>query len=377
MEKNTLDKVITPCASTTPMPSGWAQGVSRARARALKPGTVINNYQIISRIGRGGMGVVYLARQMNLERNVAFKVLDDHLAIDEQFIKKFFKEARSAASLNHPNIVHVHDAGTWESHLHYFVMEYIEGETLADRIIHGGPIDFKETIDIALLIGAGLKHAWTVQKITHGDIKPENIIITKLKEVKIADLGLAKSVYDKQADRQEIIITPLYAPPEIVSGAALVANPRTDMYSLGATLFHMLVGAPPFDSVDPELVIEKHIKEAPPLAHTLKPDLPVKLSLFVNKLLSKKIEDRPASWHEVTMTLEEIRRHPYEIAGHSANHRQDAPPFPPPKRTWWGLVYLRTLLDWMLSFLLKAALVVLVAVAMLYCGSWLAKKDLN
>ncbi|HBC86198.1 MAG TPA: hypothetical protein DCZ94_04505 [Lentisphaeria bacterium] len=272
----------------------------------LNPGTVINGFLVESRLGQGGMGVVYKAKQLNLERYVALKVLSDELSRDSEFVDRFFKEARSAASLSHSNIVQVYDAGSTLDGIYYFAMELIEGETLDTRITREGVLPPKDAIDIAVKIASALDYAWERQKLCHGDIKPENIILNSSGGAKLADLGLAKSLHDEKATKEGLMATPLYAPPEVVAGDVHRIDCRSDMYSFGATLYHMLSGSPPFTGDDPDAVMKRHLNEKPvPLAHHNK-DLNPLLSNIVDHMLAKNPENRPSSWKEVCKSLEKI-----------------------------------------------------------------------
>jgi len=271
-------------------------------------GTIINGFLIESKIGQGGMGVVYKAKQLNLERYVALKVLAEHLASGQEFVERFFKEARAAANLNHPNIVQVYDAGSTIDGIYYFAMELIEGETLEARLLRDGFLPAKEGLDIAVKIARALEYAWERQKLTHGDIKPDNIIINSSGGVKLADLGLAKNIHDEKSTRDGgIMATPLYAPPEVIAGEFHKINFKSDMYSYGATLYHMFAGVPPFYADNPELVLRMHVTDKHiPLKLKNKEINPI-ISDIIDKLLLKNPEERPSSWTEVASSLEKIK----------------------------------------------------------------------
>lgn len=191
-------------------------GIPLMGSTYLYPGTIIGGFMVENEIGRGGMGIVYKAKQLKLERMVALKTLADELSQDNEFVDRFFAEARSAASLSHPNIVQVFDAGSTIDGICYFAMELIEGETLESRIKREGRLKQKPGLDIAKKISTALDYAWKRQQLSHGDIKPDNIIMNSSGEVKLADLGLAKSVHDKD-NKAAPMGTPLYVAPELIS----------------------------------------------------------------------------------------------------------------------------------------------------------------
>ena len=301
-------------------------------ANHLPEGTVLGGFQIIGELGRGGMGIVYRARQLNLERDVALKVLSDDLANDLEFVDRFFKEARAAASLNHPNIVQVFDAGRTPEGISYFAMELIEGETLEVHIDNNGNVPPDDSLKIAVKIADALSYAWKSQKLTHGDIKPDNIILTNnVGGAKLADLGLAKCVYDEASD-DGIMATPLYAPPEVIRGELHKIGYRSDMYSFGVTLYQMLAGEPPFPDGDPEEVFQMHLNEKPPSLYDFNDKISPDLVSLCEQLMAKEPEERPETWEEVHKHLKHIKDP--EVSGkvfhtHQVIHdvpEDDAPP---------------------------------------------------
>ncbi len=273
----------------------------------LSAGTLINGFLLESKIGQGGMGVVYKAKQLNLERFVALKILSDELAKDADFVERFFREARAAASLSHPNIVQVYDAGSAEGGIYYFAMELIEGETLETKIFRDGVISPKDALNISLKIAQALEYAWDKQKLSHGDIKPENIMLNSSGGVKLADLGLAKTQHEDKALKDGgIMATPLYAPPELIAGDTYRIDFKSDMYSFGATLYNMLAGTPPFNDPSTEVVLKKHLNERPKPLSEFNLELNPAITKIVDSLLMKNPEDRPSSWKEVIKSIEKI-----------------------------------------------------------------------
>lgn len=222
----------------------------------------IPGYQIIERLGKGSMGIVYKAKQTSVDRIVAVKVLLDVLAKNREFIKRFDREAKIAARLSHPNIVNAIDAGTANG-LHYFVMEYVEGVNIKDELDKGKVYDEADALRIVLAVAEATKHAHE-RGLIHRDIKPENVILTKEGNVKLADLGLARLTADEKwaaAEAGMAIGTPYYISPEQVRGATDV-DIRSDIYSLGATLYHMVTGQVPYGGDNPTDVMKKHVDKS-------------------------------------------------------------------------------------------------------------------
>ncbi len=271
----------------------------------LPEGTIVSGFQIEKEIGRGGMGVVYKAKQLNLERHVALKILSDELSRDSDFVDRFFREARAAASLSHQNIVQAFDAGATPEGIYYFAMELIEGETIDDRIERSGPMPFLEALDVISKIADALSYAWDKQKLCHGDIKPENIIVNIAGEAKLADLGLAKTIHDEHD--KDMMATPMYAPPEVIMWEKHRVGMQSDMYSFGATVYHMLSGKPPFPDDEPEVVMKRHLEETPKPLIEVVPGIPAEFSAFCDQLLAKEPEERPESWGDISRFLSEVR----------------------------------------------------------------------
>ena len=222
----------------------------------------IPGYQIMDRLGKGSMGVVYKARQVSVDRVVAVKILLDSLAQNKEFIKRFEREAKIAAKLSHNNVVNAIDAGEVGGH-YYFVMEYVEGLTIKDYLDKNKVFDEKEAIRIVMAVAEALKHA-NHRGLIHRDIKPENVILTKDGGVKLADLGLARLTDDEKWGLSEAgmaIGTPYYISPEQVRGQTDI-DIRADIYSLGATFYHMVTGRVPYGGETPGEVMRKHVDPA-------------------------------------------------------------------------------------------------------------------
>ncbi len=254
----------------------------------------IPGYQIIDRLGKGSMGMVFKARQTSVDRIVAVKILLDALAQNKEFIKRFDREAKIAAKLSHNNIVNAIDAGEVDGH-HYFVMEYVEGSTIKDALDKDKVIEEKKALKIVMAVAEALKHAHQ-RGLIHRDIKPENVILTKDGNVKLADLGLARLTADEKWAMSEAgmaIGTPYYISPEQVRGQVDV-DIRADIYSLGATLYHMVTGRVPYDGETPTEVMRQHVDKnallVPP--DHLNTNLSSGLGMVVETMLAKNRENR-------------------------------------------------------------------------------------
>lgn len=241
----------------------------------------IPGYQILGKLGAGAMAVVYKARQVSLNRMVAIKVLPRKFTNNPQFIERFYAEGRAAAQLNHPNIVQAYDVGK-AGDFHYFVMEYVEGKTVYDEIVNKKRFTEAEALDIVIQTAEALGHAHA-RGIIHRDVKPKNIMLTSNGIAKLADMGLARAVSDKEAAEAEqgkAFGTPYYISPEQIRGEKVV-GPPADIYSLGATLYHMLTGSVPFDGKNPSAVMHKHLK-----AELVPPDhVNAKLSAGISEVI--------------------------------------------------------------------------------------------
>ncbi|MDD2494672.1 MAG: protein kinase, partial [Tissierellia bacterium] len=204
-----------------------------------------NRYEIVEKVGGGGMSVVYKAKCNVLNRYVAIKVLRHELTSDPDFVEKFKQESLSAASLTHPNIVNIYDTGI-EDDIYYIVMEYVKGETLKDYIKRKGSLTEQETINIARQIAEALKHAHS-NKIVHRDIKPHNILLTEEGIVKVADFGIARASSSSTINNTSNVIGSVhYFSPEQARGGYV--DEKSDIYSLGIVMYEMITGVVPFDA---------------------------------------------------------------------------------------------------------------------------------
>ncbi len=283
----------------------------RTVPHALPPtdltGRVLGDFQLIRCLGQGGMGHVYLARQLSLKRQVAVKILRTDLAANDTALQRFRQEAEAVARITHSNIVQVYSIDQADG-LHYMALEYVEGRNLRDFINRKGPPDIAVAITIMRQVAAALQRASELGFV-HRDIKPENILLTKRGEVKVTDFGLSRCFASEQplniTQSGVTMGTPLYMSPEQVQGHAV--DPRSDIYSFGITCYHMLAGEPPFKGQTPFEVALQHVQnEAPPLAE-IRPDLPPDLCAIVHKMMAKKPEDRYQTGREVLRDLNRLK----------------------------------------------------------------------
>lgn len=290
----------------------------------ISSGDLIGGYVIIKELGRGNNGVVYLARQRILERLVACKILMPEYMEEPGYAEAFFREARTAALISHPNIVQALDVGN-DNGKCFFVMEYVDGEMLEDiRIKKPELLTPKFLLNTAIQLADALEYAWHTNRMIHGDIKPENIMIPRNGNgAKLADLGLARVAGNKNTD--EIMATPLYVAPEVITQSC-DADPRSDIYSFGVMLYELSCGEPPFNGKMEDL-LEMHIRKTPdPLLHR-NPDMNVHLAALIDRMLAKSPADRPQSWQEIRETMENIRSEMFPAHTQPVSNKiEDEPP---------------------------------------------------
>jgi Protein kinase domain/FHA domain len=276
-------------------------------------GKTLGGFQLLQRLGRGGMGTVYRALQKSLNREVALKILAPELARDQKFIVQFLKEARAAGQLNHPNIVAVYDVET-DGSFAYYAMEYMKGGSVEDRInkiASDGPIPIDQALGWLLDAARGLQYA-EMKRIVHRDIKPDNLMLTDLATVKIADLGLALASHEGHGD-VGIHGTPHFISPEQARGERL--DTRSDLYSLGATAFRILTGRTLFTGESAQEILRKQVKDAPPSVKSLRSDCPDKVSAIVARLLAKDPAQRYQTAAELIAAIEVARAKSNRLAG--------------------------------------------------------------
>jgi len=277
---------------------------SLAKAREER---TFGGYRLLERVGRGGMGTVYRAIQISLDREVALKVLSPDLVKDAAFVEQFFREARAAGQLNHPHIVQVYDVGQ-EGDTFYYSMEYVRGGSLEDRLREEGRLPVPEALRIALEAALALEYAES-RHIVHRDIKPDNLMLAEDGRVRVADLGLALSLRSSADHKgQPILGTPHFISPE--QALRRDVDIRSDLYSLGATLYRMLAGRTLFTGTSAEEIVKKAVREEPQPLRELNPEVPEKVAALVHRLLRKNPDERFASASELREELERLSRHP-------------------------------------------------------------------
>jgi eukaryotic-like serine/threonine-protein kinase len=257
-------------------------------------------YRVERTLGQGGMAAVYLAHDSELDRPVAIKVLAEHLSSDEAFRQRFVREARMAAGLSHPNIVHVYDQGD-EDGRPFIVMECVDGHTLGEELKRTGALPPARVVDLALQICGGLEHAHA-SGLVHRDIKPGNLLLSEDGTVKIADFGIARAAQaTKLTQIGSVLGTAAYLAPEQAAGEPVTA--AADIYSLGCVLFECLTARTPyvFESL-PELVVKQREEPITPIRE-LRPDVPPELEAAVMHCLARGPEYRPASAAELAREL--------------------------------------------------------------------------
>ena len=273
-----------------------------------RPAQQIPGFQILKKLGQGAMATVFQAKQISLDRIVAVKVLPKRMSENSEFVDRFYREGRAAARLNHTNIVQAIDVGEAGGY-HYFVMEYIDGCTIYDKVADGTPLDEEEAIRIILGASRALEHAHA-RGFIHRDVKPKNIMLTKEGEVKLADMGLAREVSDYKVAEQEAgraYGTPYYISPEQIRGEINI-DFRADIYSLGATFYHLVAGKVPFEGATPSAVMHKHLKEPLVPPDHLNAKLSAGVAEVIEFMMAKKRDDRYPSTKELILDLEAISK---------------------------------------------------------------------
>lgn len=269
----------------------------------MQQATLGNRYRLLDKLGGGGMAKVYLARDEVLEREVAVKMLREQFAEDEEFVERFRREARSAASLRHQNIVQIYDQGESEDGSHFMAMEYVSGGTLKEKISHRGRLSSDEAARIALKVAEALGAAHD-KGVVHRDIKPQNVLLTETGEPKVADFGIARAASAATISQTSRVLgTAGYMSPEQALGEK--ACPRSDLYSLGIVLYEMLVGELPYEADTPVAVAVKHINEPPPSPAEVNEKVSPGLAEITLKLLAKSPEDR---YPDAEALAEDLRR---------------------------------------------------------------------
>jgi serine/threonine-protein kinase len=293
-----------------------------------------HRYRVLSLVGHGGMGAVYKAEHRKMERLVALKVINQQLLANPQAVERFSREVRAVSKLSHPNIVLVHDADEAGS-LHFLVMEFVDGVSLDRVVAHNGPLTPAQAANFIAQAARGLQHAHEMGMV-HRDIKPQNLMMTRKKEIKILDFGLARLGQDggfERAGQGEnrparpgettagmVLGTPDYIAPEQAADARR-ADGRSDIYSLGCTLYYLLTGQPPFPTGTTIEKLSLHLTSPPPSILEKRPDVPAELARILEKMLAKNPQDRYQTPGEVAKDLAPLAR----SADSSASGRRQPP----------------------------------------------------
>ena len=304
-------------------------------------GRTLGDFHVLRKLGQGGMGQVYLARQLSLKRDVALKLLAADLADNPTALKRFQAEAEAVARATHANIVQVYAVGESDG-LRYMALEYVAGRNLRDYLDRKGPPDLPVSLSIIRQVAAALQRASELG-LVHRDIKPENVLVTKRAEVKVTDFGLSRYVAggDKPLNLTKsgmTLGTPLYMAPEQVQGKPV--DHRSDIYSFGVTCYHLLAGRPPFRGATAFDVAAMHVRDDPPPLAGERPDLPADLCAMVHKMMAKRPEDRYQSARDVIRDVAKLQRGlpvglpPPSLTAASASGL--VPMLPPPPPTNWG-----------------------------------------
>src|SRR6202142_1475604 len=277
-------------------------------------GQTVSHYRVLSKLGGGGMGIVYEAEDLRLGRHVALKFIPEHLAKDPRSLERFMREARAASQLNHPNICTIHDIEDNNGHP-FIVMERLEGESLKQRI-RGNPLELEEILEIAIQVADALvaSHA---KGIIHRDIKPANIFLTKTGQVKVLDFGLAKLAREQVANSEGnyedsltqmgvIPGTAVYMSPEQARSEEL--DPRSDLFSFGVVLYEMATGKKPFRGANVGTTLDAMLHQKPAAPRTLNPALPAPIEGIIGKAMEKDRDKRYATATEMKTDLQRVRK---------------------------------------------------------------------
>ncbi|MEN6424438.1 MAG: serine/threonine-protein kinase [Phycisphaerales bacterium] len=278
--------------------------------------TQIPGYKILGKLGAGAMAVVYKGKQLSLNRSVAIKVLPRRFSENPEYVQRFYKEGQAAGKLNHPNIVQAIDVGEAGGY-HYFVMEYVEGKTIADDISNGHIFGEQEAIEIIIQVCHALQHAHA-HGLVHRDVKPKNIMINTQGVVKLADMGLARETTDIEAAQSEegkAYGTPYYIAPEQIRGKIDIDG-RADIYGLGATFYHMVTGRVPFTGEDSAEIMKRHLREKLIPPDHINTSLSAGVSEVIEIMMAKRREDRYKSVEELLMDLEALRQGQAPLQAH-------------------------------------------------------------
>ncbi|MBI4568592.1 MAG: serine/threonine protein kinase [Planctomycetes bacterium] len=265
----------------------------------------ITGYEVLSVLGEGGLGTVYKARQNTMNRIVALKVLHKQWVKDEEFRKRFLLEARIVGKMSHQNLVQVFDIGKDNGH-YYFSMEYVGRGTVEDLVTERGALTVETAVNIVIQVCRALKYIQDF-RLVHRDIKPSNMLLGDGDVVKLGDFGFVKSAHDATLGYDDMVLgTPDYISPEQAMGKEV--DFRSDIYSLGASLYHMITGRPPFTGSG-SAVMKKHVREEIVSPRELAPDIPESVCHVIEKMMAKRPEDRYQTFDALFADLERLKLH--------------------------------------------------------------------
>jgi serine/threonine protein kinase len=277
----------------------------RYSTEKVHPGKVIAGFELQELLGLGGMGEVWLAFQKSMDRQVALKILSPYLSDDKSFVENFLEEVRVAAKMEHPNIVSAFDAGV-DDGIYYLAMSYIPGETFAVRVARERKLPEHEILKIALYVSKALDYAWNKFKIIHRDVNPSNIMLTPEGDIKLMDMGISKNMEEDDGQPDENLVgTPNYMSPEQIRGGETL-DVRSDIYSLGTTLYHLATGAVPFAGNDTYDVLQRQLQEELAPVEELNPNISKNCARLINRMIRKRRDERPGSWAAVIESIEGI-----------------------------------------------------------------------
>jgi beta-lactam-binding protein with PASTA domain/predicted Ser/Thr protein kinase len=272
----------------------------------IAPDTLVDGrYKVLTRIGSGGMADVFCAEDQQLGRKVALKLLHHRYAADAEFVERFRREASSAASLQHPNVVGVYDRGAWDS-TYYIAMEYLPGRSLKEVVQQEAPLDPVRAIDLTVQILKAARFAHR-RGIVHRDLKPHNVLVDDEDRVKVTDFGIARAGASDMTETGSIMGTAQYLSPEQAQGHEV--SPSSDLYAIGVILFELLTGHVPFDADSAVTIALKHVSEPPPPPSAFDPAVPPELETITLWALSKDPAQRPPDADAFIAALEEAREH--------------------------------------------------------------------
>jgi serine/threonine-protein kinase len=272
----------------------------------INGGMIIGGYALEKLLGKGGMGEVWLATQISTERKVGLKILDHALSKDPEFIARFNQEMKLVARLDHPGIVSAYEAG-YDKGFYFLATSYVNGATLESNLDSGKRFGENEALSIIKQVAEALKYAWDKHRMLHRDIKPANIMVDDNGDVKLMDMGISKSLVEDKSITMtgSILGTPCYMSPEQAKAEKDIDH-RSDIYSLGATLYHMLTGLFPYAATTPMGVLARMISENATPVRKINPDVSVKCETMIAKMMAKDKTERHGTWQEVIDNIEKI-----------------------------------------------------------------------